>query len=327
MTYQYRNPKHWRSPKNLTLNDVLPDWDGGHGVFGYLNDSTTVPWSGISATGLDFSYHGFRSGSKYIAPILYKYLSDGGELTSTGISKIVTAIQARFYSKWSHLWEIYMTEYNPLDTYSYTETGNKTGSSSGTSSDTRTPNLTTKDVLDQDDTDSHTTSNKYDYGEDIDVTTSTTHGLKTEGSTTDNRTTDDLIYGFNSADPVNHSKSVVAGSGSSVTENSGTDRTTSGEEHSGSDNETGTVSGTNTRDSTNTRTETGTDKTDRTESESNSQQHTITRTGNIGRAPAELLEIDREFWMDDYFAVVFADLDEILTLAVYSESDPIRSVF
>ena len=115
------NPRHRRSQKNLTLNEVIPDWDTGDGIFSYIDDA--MPWSqSVSAAGLDIAYHGQRSGDKFISSMMYRWLDDDGELTDTGFSKLKSAITARYNQKWSHLWSIYTTEYSPLNTYSLEET-------------------------------------------------------------------------------------------------------------------------------------------------------------------------------------------------------------
>lgn len=258
----------------------------------------------MNNSGLDFAYHGQRSGDKFIAPYLYGYLNeDTAVLTNLGIANLATAIEARYYQKWKHLWDIFTVEYSPLDTYNVTETATDDGTKTTAGTDTRTPNLTTKDVLDQDDTDRHTNSSSLTHGEQI----------ATQG--TENTTNNNNLFGFNSSSAVPTSQPTTA-------------TTTSGTEtHSGSDSTSSTVSGTNTRDSTNIRTETGTETIQRSGSETDSRQYSRTRKGNMYRSPAELLEFDREFWQEDFFSIVFADMDEMLTLAIYSEQTPRVGVY
>lgn len=269
------NPRHRRSPKNLTLNDVLPDWDSGHGIFSQLNSNTTTPWtpSAETASSLDIAYHGQRSGDKFIAPIVYKWLDDNGELTSGGIEKIVSAISAYFYQSWAHLWELYIKEYDPLHTYTMTETNSETENRQLSDDTTRTPNLTNETVVDQDTTD----------------TSTRTPNLTEE---TENKT-----YGFNSATAVPESESTTTSTG------------------------TETDSGSGTLDTTTTNTETGTETTERTIGEEKTNSATKTRTGNAYRSPAELMSFDRTFWLKGYFQIIFEDLDNFLTLPIYSESE------
>ena len=46
--------------------------------------------------------------------------------------------------------------------------------------------------------------------------------------------------------------------------------------------------------------------------------HTLTRSGNIGvTTTQQMLQSERDLWMWDYIAVVFADVDSVLACAVY----------
>ena len=306
----------------------MPDWDSGDGIFSVLDTYTVAPpWKTyVSAAGLDIAYHGQRSGDKFITPMCYNWLDDDGEVTSAGLGKIAAAIMARYGQKWTHLWSVYTAEYDPLQTYQVTETGSDSRTNSVTGNRTRTPNLTTRDVLDQDDTDSHTSSSTTTYGKSVATTGDTTSMEQ------------DYRYSFNSAGPStisgstgldqraasespvyeNHSFNVTDGGGTpAATKNSGMSKGT--EAQSGSDGETGSVSGTNSRDATNTRTETGTEGIASTESGTDSGSYSRTKAGNMYRSPAELMDFDREFWMVDFFSIVFADVDEMLTLGIYSE--------
>ena len=46
----------------------------------------------------------------------------------------------------------------------------------------------------------------------------------------------------------------------------------------------------------------------------------ISRSGSMFRPPAELLSLDRDLWLWDFFEIVFDDVDSILTLNIYSDS-------
>lgn len=270
------NPRHPRSPKNLLLNDVLPDWDDSKGIFSLLEDSTAgVPWEDVSADGLDIAYHGEHSGMKLVSPIVYKWLSDNCELTAQGIDKIISAIQARYYQKWTHLWSIYSAQYNPLDTYNLTESGNRSGTSS----------MTHGHVI----TDSGTDTTTTEFG----------HIITDEGEPS--VTTTDQVQGFNSSDYVDKAKS---------TQESVTDNTTT---HSGEDS----IDLVHGKVQTNSGTDSGT----------NGETFSSTKRGTMYRAPGELLSLDRDFWLQDFFTIVFADVDDMLTLDIYPERTPYNKVF
>ena len=110
---------HRRSPKNLTLNDIYPDWVSGSGVVSSL---TTAPWySEVDHQGLDLAYHGVRSGQKFASSICYEFIDDDGEITVSGSALIAKMLMAKYGKKWTHLWGLYDAEYNPLHSYNLSE--------------------------------------------------------------------------------------------------------------------------------------------------------------------------------------------------------------
>lgn len=55
----------------VILNDLFSDWLTGGGFFSILSENTDVPWkSSVDGDILDLEYHGNRSGTKIIAPLL-----------------------------------------------------------------------------------------------------------------------------------------------------------------------------------------------------------------------------------------------------------------
>lgn len=123
-----------------------------------------------------------------------------------------------------------------------------------------------------------------------------------------------------------------------VTEDSGTDTgTVSNEQHSQFDGTDGVFgfnsvaassSDTSTETSTNTDTETrnlansrrstnsGTDTFNREEGEN--ETLTISKKGNIGyNSPQELIRQELDLWKEPFFATVFRDIDDMITLSVF----------
>lgn len=124
------NPRHRRSPKNLTINDVYPDWLDGKGVVASMD---TAPWaSSTSLQALDYAYHGVHSGDKFASQVLYNFLDESGEITTAGRAKIAEMLMSMYGPKWLHLWGLYNTGYNPLHTYTITETEEVSTSGSDT---------------------------------------------------------------------------------------------------------------------------------------------------------------------------------------------------
>lgn len=273
------NPRHRRSPRNLTLNLVFPEWADGHGIFSMLANTENLPWAAISPLGLDIAYHGQRSGEKFIAPMLYNWIDEDNpvKLTDAGYAKLVSALLAVYGQKWNHLWSIYTKEYDPLHTYTITETGSDERTTDRDYTDTNTKDLSTTDTYEESGTDNNTRT----------------------PNLTDNQL--NKVYGFNSSAGVNESEATAT--------------------HTGTE----TNAGTNTSESTNTNEQTGTDTYVKDETVDEAGSYEKTRTGNVYRSPSELLSFDREFWLVDYFSIIFKDIDEMLTLAVYSES-PINTI-
>ena len=376
------NPRHRRSPKNLTLNDVYDDWLTGGGVISSL---TTAPWySSVSDTGLDLAYHGTHSGGKFVTALLYNFLDDDGHITVSGYSSIATMLMAKYGAKWTHLWQLYATQYNPLHAYNMSETEvsedtgtetteidgeirrarNQTLTESGShdSTATRTPNLSeatsTREVTDAT-VETERTPNLSEatvLDENIQLT-----GYETDETTYGHVvTTDDdqtkaatlSVFGFNSATAVPKETTSETDTDDSAVTHSGKDTTTkdTDSETDRDSTSTKTTTGTDTvtedTDSTvtgsNTKLTTGTDATrdtgtttgttqnadsettgeDRTSELTVDRRNEVTRTrqGNMFKAPAELLSLDRDFWLTEFFDIVFSDIDKLLTLAIYAES-------
>lgn len=379
------NPRHRRSPKNLTLNDVYDDWLTGGGVISSL---TTAPWhTSVSDTGLDLSYHGTHSGGKFITALLYNFLDDDGHITVSGYSSIATMLMAKYGAKWTHLWQLYATQYNPLYAYNMSETEvsedtgtetteidgelrrarNQTLTESGShdSTATRTPNLSeatsTREVTDAT-VETERTPNLREVtvlDEDIqstgEETDETTYGhiVTTDDDQTKAATLS--VFGFNSATAVPKESTSETDTDDSTVTNSGTDTTTkdteSGTERDSTTTTTNTGTDTVTEDTdstvtgSNTKLTTGTDATrdvgintgttqnadsettgeDRTSELTVDRRNEVTRTrqGNMFKAPGELLSLDRDFWLTEFFDIVFSDIDQLLTLGIYAES-PVR---
>lgn len=71
---------------------------------------------------------------------------------------------------------------------------------------------------------------------------------------------------------------------------------------------------------TGTETHSGNDTENRTtsESENDNEESTLKRSGNIGvTTTQQMISSERELWLWDFFKIVFADLDSVLTLQVY----------
>lgn len=338
------NPRHQRSPKNLTIDDVYGDWVSDGGIFA---DFVDMPWSvSVDAQNIGVLY-GAESAERFIAPIVYKFLSEEGILDSTSRTKLAAVVRTRFIQKWAHLWDLYSIEYNPLDTYNLVETGEK----SGETTDDET--LTHGHTITGSGTDSETTQHGHTISNSGTDTETLTHGHIIAHSGSDETETDygkvttdagepiavttNQREGFNSSDFQNVTKQTVnnvtdntetqSGSDTATTTYGGTE-TNSGDDvtrmahgltetHGGSDTETTSYGKVETHG--------GNDVTDK--DGTYREEFSNTKSGLMYRAPAELLTIDREFWLQDYFSIVFEDINSFLTLAVYAEKKINNKVF
>lgn len=350
------NPRHRRSPKNLTLNDVYNGWldpQEGGGVFSSLQ-SQGPPWYMTDITQgaqLDLIYHGAISGDKFAAPLLYKFLDTDGHITQVGKTRIASALMTRYNEKWEHLWDLYHTAYDPLSNYNIEESGSDTVTESGETSHTRTPAITkttTHPTKSTETTETRTpnlseeTVTDETVGTDLDVTEDLTHGhvIGTQEAISD--TVSNARSGFNSS-------TATPPTGVPTTSSSETKSDTKTESHSGKDTTETDSTETVDRDSTVTKSTTGTDKvetevsetytgtdtvvesgTDTTEGETSSTRETEyghIRTGTLYQVPADMMDADRAFWLEDYFAIIFDDIDAFLTLSIYSEKPVKHKVF
>ena len=329
------NPRHRRSPRNLTIDDVYPDWITDGGIFG---DFTNMPWDDVvNAVDIGIMY-GAHSAERFIAPLVYNFLDDG-EFETGARTRLASAVGTRFLQKWSHLWSLYTVEYNPLETYNLQESGERDESDIGTNT------LTHGHVLTNSGTDTVTSQHGHvvtnsgsdeetfahghvvtDSGSD---TTDTDYGKVTTEAGEPSSTLTSQRQGFNSVDFQNVTKDTTENVTDNTETQSGTDtvETTYGkvETNSGSDTDTTefgkveTHSGSDVDSTLHGKVETHSGNDVTQDASTHHEGYSATKTGLMYRAPGELLALDREFWLQDFFSIVFEDIDSVLTLAVYAE--------
>lgn len=337
--------RHRRSPKNLTVNRIYNNFQST----GVINSFHNPPWEEWGAqfalsesdiNGLNIIYHTVQSGGKFASPLLYLYLDDDGHITNDGAALVANAILSRFRLKWTRLWEDYNIEYNPLYTYNMTIEKTRAVTDNTTSTDNITEEITeegtntrTLNLAHSSESDSTQRESTTNRGT---VTTAKSdtiaHGktISTSGSSTSNKSIN--RFGFNTSDnvpvPYQTESETVTNSGSEQEGGTTTDTgqstvtndlitTVTGEtEDTASGTNTGTVIDDNevtTGGETNS-----TGSVDRDIEESSSD----TRVGLMYRSAAEILSLDRDFWLNDYFSIVFSDIDSLITLPIFSEREP-----
>ena len=152
-----------------------------------------------TATILGTQYLGNHSGRKIISPLVALMLEDNEDedeplvLTTSQLDTLAELIQAMFKRNWQRLWDVYLSEYEPMDPYHITE---------------------------------HKEGND-DYVRDLDTTSSTTSSNTSSSSSSDENSTS--IYGYDSASPSNADRSNSTSSANSSNSSTNSNTYTSDE--------------------------------------------------------------------------------------------------
>ena len=105
------------------LTDLYQKWMSDGELFTMMGIRHVTPWAEeTDGKALDLEYFGNRSGSKIVAPLLEKMLTETG-LSDAAKQNIVDLIWIRFGRNWTKLWNTLTVEYNPIENYRMTETG------------------------------------------------------------------------------------------------------------------------------------------------------------------------------------------------------------
>ena len=105
------------------LTDLYQKWMSDGELFTMMGVRHVTPWAGeTDGKALDLEYFGNRSGSKIVAPLLEKMLTETG-LSDESKQNIVDLIWIRFGRNWAKLWGTLTVDYNPIENYHMTETG------------------------------------------------------------------------------------------------------------------------------------------------------------------------------------------------------------
>ena len=105
------------------LTDLYQKWMSDGELFTMMGIRHVTPWAEeTDGKVLALEYFGNRSGSKIIAPLLEKMLTEAG-LSYEAKQNIVDLIWIRFGRNWGKLWDTLTVVYNPIENYRMTETG------------------------------------------------------------------------------------------------------------------------------------------------------------------------------------------------------------
>lgn len=184
------------------LRDVFDGWVSGEGIFKYLAEATTLPWSEeekVDNSVLDIAYFGNHSGSKFCSPLVKTFIGEDDVVPVEARETIAKIIISKYFSNWARLWETNIIAYSPITNYDMTETRKLAKSDSEAEAGGSVVTNTGTDTFE--------------------------HGKKEEVS--HGRTTDDTLYKFgintDAENPKPSDKNSSIEGGSTVTENSGSD--------------------------------------------------------------------------------------------------------
>lgn len=310
-----------------------------NGIISDLSEFS-VPWDSAISSQLDFGYY-INSANKLVSPFVYDLvgytpanLFEPIALTTEQRVKIAGTLYQIFNRKWSKLWAILSLEYNPIQNYDMTETEEYEGENSNVNIDTGTNthviDTDTTDRLTQTGTNTHVIDT--DTTERLSQTGTNTHIIDTDTSQTGTvgnvgtGTTDDSIFGFNSASAVPSDSESVSSSNTRTDNLAGTEDTTDTETRNLSDSKTGTNDTTDTETRNLSDSSTGTvDTTDTetidtrtTDNGTTSYSRSLSRSGNIGVTTSQqMITSEIELWQWNFYKQVFDDIDSILCLECY----------
>ena len=285
------------------LSTATPYWGSwtAQGIFTKLK--VIAPWgSTVNEARLNDMY-GLSRQNKILSPLAYSIYYEvtypAGHALDTPTNTLAEMAMVQFGEKWSRLWAARQMEYNPIENYNMTETGEdsttKSGSISRSDTGTVTDTHTGTDTLAKSGQETHAFSGK--------ETTTNTVTSNTTG-------TDNGVYGFNSATAVPSDTSTGTQTGVSDSELSFDNRVNTDGFANRQDTQTKNLTDAETRNLSGN--ETYNDVKDDTE-------HSLTRSGNIGvTTTQQMLEQELNIWdVFDYFEIVFKDIDSLMLLDIY----------
>lgn len=285
--------------KTTKLIDAFGDVLTDGGLFSLLN-TLNVPWKNdVSANALDLEYFYNISGQKSISPLLRRFLNGATTITTAQKTTLANVLYDMYIKQWNKEYATLNLEYNPISNYDMTE--NETPAEI---TRTITPAETTTTETPAETTDTETPAE----------TTRTISPAETTNTTKPAKTvSENEVSGFNSSSYVDDTKTTVTGD----VNDKGTDVFTVNT--SGSDSLDVDTAGTlkhevDTAGNTKIEVDTAGSEVITVQSE-----RTLTRSGNIGVTTSQqMIQSERELWLwNFFFEIVFPDIDEVLTLAIY----------
>lgn len=285
--------------KTTKLIDAFGDVLTDGGLFSVLN-TLNVPWKNdVTANTLDLEYFYNISGQKSISPLLRRFLNGATTITTAQKTTLANVLYDMYIKQWNKEYATLNLEYNPISNYDMTEN--------------ETPAEITRTITPAETTTTETPAETTDTETPAETTRTispaeTTNTIKPAKTVSENE-----VSGFNSSSYVDDTKTTVTGDANDKGSDVFTVNT------SGSDSLDVDTAGTLKHEvdtAGNTKIEVDTAG---SEVITVQNERTLTRSGNIGVTTSQqMIQSERELWLwNFFFEIVFPDIDEILTLAIY----------
>lgn len=288
-------------PPKMTIQRMNDAWDNPAttGIFTQLQ-TLSPPWGALNvAATLDLQYHLNRSGKKIVSPLIENYTDNTAKLKSAEKTEVATIVYNIFAEKWTRLYALTQSVYNPINNYDMTESESITITNDVETTRTGTDTVAGTGT----DTFTHTGTQGNAHTGTVGVA-GTDATMGSAGGSTDSS-----LYGFNSSTAVDDSRV-------ETTNNVSSSRTTSDTTtYNNTDTRTDNLTDTETRNTTDTTTHNTTDTVD---GETHNTRM-LSRSGNIGVTTTQQMiqsSVDlANYW--NFFTQVMKDIDTILTISTY----------
>lgn len=289
------------------------------GIFTVLNNYS-VPWKSDNIyESLNLAYYYNHSGQKTTSPLVNGVMGSNTTLTDENKTTLGKTVFDICNKNWEYEYNALFSEYNPIENYNADETETNTGTdnTSHTGTDTTTRNGTDTHTLSGTDSETHTGTDKFaETGADITKDTGDTTNTNTNNDGTSE--TINGIAGFNSDEYSKDTKSTTTVN-QTITDKR-EDNLTSTLTHGKNTDETRDLADSTTYGRVDTENVDISEAISYNNGENKTMNNTRTlkRHGNIGVTTSQqMIESELELRKKFFFEIVFKDIDNYLTLAVY----------
>ena len=294
-----------------TVKEVLPI--DNTGIFSSFKNPV---WAEVlpNTTELD-QYFNLRYGDRILNRKMEFFLNDEEKISGTKLISLSDMIYSINKNRWKHLFEAYMVEYNPIENTDYIETFKETiGNTKVIDTD-----RTNTNVVDGTDTstevhDGNIVNTKVTDNETVTNGTATTESSGTNSAST---STDNAVFGFNSALPVGKDSTTGSDSNNTSADSETTTNSTVSEDGTVTDTNVDTSKITTTDNTDVTTTDTGSE--DSTITDEGNKEYELRKHGNIGvTTNVTMLREDIDFWWKWSFVdYVCQDICDFIALSIY----------